>query len=552
MHNILPEIGIAILAATALGFLFQLCRQPVILGYLVAGALIGPEIGLKLVSNPANIEVISEIGLILLLFIIGLELNPASLLSSGKKLIFVGIGQFVLCLLIGLGFFALLGYPLGEGRIDAFYLSLFCALSSTAIVVKLLYDKFELDTLPGRISLGILIFQDLWAILILALQPNFMNPKVCLVAMALGKAVLLLAVGFLLSRYMLRWIFARIDKTPEMVVAMSIAWCAFMAGLGSWIGMSMEMGALIGGAAIASFPYGVHVTAKVLPLRDFFLTLFFLSIGMKIPFPDVSTLTMAMVIVLFVIVSRFFTIYPILSLSGSGRRTSFITSLNLAQISEFSLVIAALGVSYGHIEQSLMSLIIYAMAMTSVLSSYFIKGNHRLYLVFDGLLSKGGWPSSKTVQNTQEGNNQYPIVLLGYHRSARALIEKIQDTAPDLLKKIMVIDFNLEVLKELGDMNVKGVFGDISSMDTLDHVHVAKAEIIFSTIPDMLLKKTSNLLLVKTCRTLAPNAVIVATADSAKQLEELKKCGADEVLLPYTLIGANLTWILLEIYGKNK
>ena len=552
MHNILPEIGIAVLAATALGFIFQLCRQPVILGYLVAGALIGPEIGLKLVSDPANIEVISEIGLILLLFIIGLELNPANLLSSGKKLIYAGIGQFVFCCLIGLGFFVLLGYPLGGGRIDALYLSLFCALSSTAIVVKLLYDKFELDTLPGRISLGILIFQDLWAILILALQPNFMNPKVHLVALALGKAVLLLAVGFLLSRYVLRWIFARIAKTPEMVVAMSIAWCAFMAGLGSWIGMSMEMGALIAGTAIASFPYGVHVTAKVLPLRDVFLTLFFLSIGMKIPFPDVSTLTMAFIIVLFVIISRFLTVYPILSLSGSGRRTSFITSLNLAQISEFSLVVAALGVSYGHIQQSLMSLIIYAMAITSVLSSYCIKGSHRLYLVFDGLLSKLGLPSKETEEITQEGSDHHPIVLLGYHRGARALIEKMEETAPDLLKKIMVIDFNLEVLKELGDRNVKGVFGDISSMDTLDHAHVAKAEIIFSTIPDMLLKKTCNLSLVKTCRTLAPNAVIVATADSTQQMEELKKNGANEVLLPYSLIGESLAWIIFDLYGNNK
>src|SRR5690606_10099060 len=187
--------------------------------------------------------------------------------------------------------------------------------------------------------------------------------------------------------------------------------------------------------------------------------------------PEWSTLMMAFIIVLFVIVSRLITVYPILSLTGSGRRTSFITSLNLAQISEFSLVIAALGVSYGHIEQSLMSLIIYAMAMTSVLSSYFIKGNHRLYLIFDGLLSKWGWPSNEKEQNTQDDINHYPIVLLGYHRSARALIEKIQDTAPDLLKKIMVIDFNLEVFKELDDRNVKGVFGDISSMDTLDHVH---------------------------------------------------------------------------------
>jgi Kef-type K+ transport system membrane component KefB len=551
MHSILPEIGIAVLAATAMGFLFQLCRQPVILGYLVAGALIGPQIGFSLVSHPDNIEVISEIGLILLLFIIGLELNPAKLLSSGKKLIYAGVGQFIFCVLIGLGFFVLLGYPLGGGRIEALYLSLFCALSSTAIVVKLLYDKFELDTLPGRISLGILIFQDLWAILILALQPNFMDPKLHLVALALGKGVLLLAVGFLLSRFALRWIFAKIAKTPEMVVATSIAWCAFMAGLGSWIGMSMEMGALIAGAAIASFPYGVHVTAKVLPLRDFFLTLFFLSIGMKIPFPDVATLTMAFLIVLFVIASRFLTIYPILKLSGSGRRTSFITSLNLAQISEFSLVVAALGVQYGHIQQSLMSLIIYAMAITSVLSSYFIKGNHAMYLVFDRALTRLGFPSRAARETADEGQDHYPIVLLGYHRGARAIVEKIEEDAPDLLEKILVIDFNLEVLKELEDRHIKGVFGDISSMDTLDHAHVAGADVILSTIPDMLLKNTSNLSLVKTCRMLAPNALIVATADAAEQAEELKNSGANEVLLPYALIGETIAEMLQDWQQKG-
>ena len=551
MHSIVPEIGIAILAATAMGFIFQLCRQPVILGYLVAGALIGPQIGFKLVSDPANIDVISEIGLILLLFIIGLELNPAKLLSSGKKLIYAGLGQFIFCVLLGLGFFVLLGYPLGGGRIEALYLSLFCALSSTAIVVKLLYDKFELDTLPGRISLGILIFQDLWAILILALQPNFMDPKLHLVALALGKGVLLLAVGFLLSRFALRWIFEKIAKTPEMVVAMSIAWCAFMAGLGSWIGMSMEMGALIAGAAIASLPYGVHVTAKVLPLRDFFLTLFFLSIGMKIPFPDAATLTMAALIVMFVIASRFLTIYPILQLSGSGRRTSFITSLNLAQISEFSLVVAALGVQYGHIQQSLMSLIIYAMAITSVLSSYFIKGNHALYLAFDRALTRMGFPSKASRETAEEEEDHYPIVLLGYHRSARAIVEKIEEAAPDLLEKILVVDFNLEVLKELENRRVKGVFGDISSMDTLDHAHIAGADVILSTIPDMLLKNTSNLSLVKTCRMLAPNALIMATADSAEQAEELKTSGANEVLLPYSLIGEAIVEMLLDWQRKG-
>lgn len=551
MHGMLPEIGIAIIAATALGFVFQLCRQPVILGYLVAGALVGPQIGLKLVAHPDNIEVISEIGLILLLFIIGLELNPAKLVSAGKRLVYAGIGQFILCVLLGLGFFLLLGYSLTGGRIDALYLALFCALSSTAIVVKLLYDKFELDTLPGRLTLGILIFQDLWAILILALQPHFLDPKISLIALALAKGALLLVCGFALSRFGLRWVFSRIAKTPEMVVAVSIAWCAFMAGLGSAIGMSMEMGALIAGVAISTFPYGVHVTAKVLPLRDFFLTLFFLSIGMKIPFPDAATILMALAMVLFVVVSRFVTIYPILALAGSGRRTSFITSLNLSQISEFSLVVAALGVSYGHIGEPILSLVIYAMAITSVLSSYAIKGNHAIYLAFEGLLKKIGFRGSDAASENNEQREHYPIILLGYHRGAQALIDRLEETTPEFLSKILVIDFNLEVLKELGDRQVKGMFGDIGSLDTLDHAHVADARMILSTIPDMLLKGTSNASLVKTCRTLAPNAFIVATAESDSKVEALKREGANEVLLPYGLMGDHLACLIVDL-GKNQ
>jgi Kef-type K+ transport system membrane component KefB len=539
MHGILAEIGISILAATAFGFIFQLFRQPVILGYLVAGALIGPEIGFKMVSDPANITIISEIGLILLLFIIGLELNPQRLLSSGRQLIYAGVGQFILCVLAGTGFFLLLDLDPGRSRIEALYLALFCALSSTAIVVKLLYDKFELDTLPGRMTLGILIFQDLWAILILAMQPHLTDPRVMLVMMALGKSMALLAIGFMLSKYLLRWVFEKISKTPEMVVAMSIAWCAFMAGMGSWIGLSMEMGALIAGVAISTFPYSVHVTAKVLPLRDFFLTLFFLSIGMKIPIPDPTMLSMAAVIVFFVIVSRFLTIYPILSLAGSGRRTSFITSLNLSQISEFSLVVAALAVSYGHVEQRMLSVIIYAMAITSVLSSYFIKGNHSAYLIFDRFLSRIGFPSSMK-EASDERRDHYPIVLLGFHRGARAFIDRLEITAPELLKKVMVIDFNLEVLKELSDRNLKGIFGDIGSMDTLEHAHIAAAEIILSTIPDMLLKGTNNRAIVAACRAMAPNAAIVACAEFVDQIDILKASGANEVLLPYTLIGDHL------------
>lgn len=546
MHGIIPEIGISLLAATVLGFIFQSLRQPVILGYLVAGAIVGPEIGFAFVKAPENIKVISEIGLILLLFIIGLELNPVSLLSSGRQLIYAGIGQFVLCVLIGIGFFTLVGYGLGKGNIDALYLALFCALSSTAIVVKLLYDKFELDTFPGRMSLGILIFQDIWAILVLALQPNFLNPEILIALIAIGKSIVLLGIGFFLSRYLLQWVFEQISKTPEMVVGMAIAWCVLMAGIGSWIGLSMEMGALIAGVAISSFPYGVHIIAKVLPMRDSFLTLFFLSIGMTIPMPSLSIITQALVVVLFVLASRFLTIYPILSLSGSGRRTAIITSLNLAQISEFSLVIASIGLGYGHIKDSLVSMIIYAMAITSVLSSYFINGNHQIYLMIDRLLDRLGFRDRRNDDESSDGGQEHPIVFLGFHRGANAVTEKLAASAPSLLKKILVIDFNLEVLKHLQSRGIEGVFGDISSMDTLHHAHVQNAQIILATIPDMLLKGTNNAEIVRTCRAVAPNAMIVATADSVDQIDKLKSVGANEVILPYSLIGDRVSSFILD------
>ncbi len=552
MHSLIPEIGISILAATILGFIFQSLRQPVILGYLVAGAIVGPEIGFAFVHAPENIKVISEIGLILLLFIIGLELNPVSLLSSGRKLIFAGIGQFILCVLIGIGFFWMIGYGLGGGNIDALYLSVFCALSSTAIVVKLLYDKFELDTFAGKMSLGILIFQDIWAILVLALQPNFRNPEIVTALLAIGKSIVLLGVGFLLSRYLLKWVFERISKTPEMVVGMAIAWCVLMAGVASWIGLSMEMGALIAGVAISSFPYGVHIIAKVLPLRDSFLTLFFLSIGMTIPMPTVSLITQAVIVVLFVIASRFLTVYPILSLSGSGRRTAFITSLNLAQISEFSLVIAALGLQYGHIRGELVSITIYAMAITSVLSSYFINGNHQIYIVVDKLLARFGFRDGRKPDAASDNRQDYPIVFLGFHRGANAVLEKLAESAPDLIKKILVVDFNLEVLNYLRSKNIKGVFGDISSMDTLHHAHVEKAEMILATIPDMLLKGTNNAEIVKTCRAMAHHAVIIATADSAAQIDMLKSAGANDVILPYSLIGDKVSSLVIDAFHPQE
>ncbi len=551
MHGLLENIGLSIIAATLLGVIMHRLRQPIILGYLLAGALIGPSIGFKLVTDPINIEIISEIGLILLLFIIGLELNVQKVIASGKQLLVTGVGQFILCVGLGLLVFPWLGFLIRGSNIDGFYLSILCALSSTAIVVKLLYDKFEFDTLPGRITLGVLIIQDLWAILVLAIQPNFAHPAAGPFLWAILKSIILLVAGFLFSKFFLSQVYKWIAKSPEMVVAVSIGWCALVAYGAGALGLSKEMGALIAGISISTFPYSIHVTAKTLPLRDFFMTLFFVSLGMKIVEPQISMIMTSLMLVAFVILSRFLSVYPLLRISGAGRRTSFISSVNLAQISEFSLVIASLGVSYGHIHPDLMATLIYTMAFTSILTSYFIKYNHELYLVFQRMLGKLGWKIK--IENEEEGREHvYSIIILGFHRGARSLIEIIAQKNPQMLEEVLVIDFNLEVLKELKRLGINGLFGDISSLDTLDHAHLNHAQVILSTIPDMLLKGTNNLSIVRACRSLASEALIVATADSTEQAEKLKVAGANEVLLPYIMAGEYLANFLEQVTQKEQ
>jgi len=537
-HYLLHDIGVAIIVATVLGLIAHWLRQPIILGYLIAGALAGPKLGFSLIKDEQSIKLISELGLILLLFIIGLELNLKAILGAGRQLLIAGFGQFVACAAIGVGLFAAMGYGLAGHSADGLYLALLCALSSTAVVVKMLYDKAELDTLPGRITLGILVIQDIYAIFILAFQPNFANPSLPPMLKALGGTALLLVAGFAVSRYVLQRVFASIAKAPEMVVAISIGWCAAVAALAGALGVSMEMGALVAGLSIGAFPYSIHVVAKTLPLRDFFLTLFFVSLGMQIT-PLRGDMVLAVAgLVLFVVASRFLSVYPLLTLAGGGRRTAFITSLNTAQISEFSLVIASLGVQFGHISANTVALMIYAMAVTAVLSSYAIRYNHELYLAFDRALTRFGRPRGPDAAADAAAGAHPTIAILGFHRAARALVDALERRNPEYLKEILVVDFNPERLAALRRRGVRGMFGDIASHDTLTHSHLEHATVILSTIPDMMLKGVDNLSLVRSCRAIAPHATIIATADHEGHEHQLRAEGATIAINPYDLTAA--------------
>ena len=536
--DLLASVGIAISVAAILAFIGNRLRQPLLLAYLLAGVLIGPQIGLGLVNDQASIETVSEIGLILLLFIIGLELDLKKLLVAGRPVLITGVLQFPLCAALGLAFFVPFGFRMSGGDFSLLYIAVCLALSSTMIVVKLLYDKFELDTLPGRITLGVLIFQDVWAIVVLGVQPNLRNPELGKLLLSLGSGVLLVGATLLISKTLLPRLFRSVAKLPELVLIGSLAWCFIVCAAASGVGLSREMGALIAGISISTFPYNLDVIAKVVSIRDFFVTLFFVALGMQIPMPSVEIVALALVGSLFLVASRFAVVFPILRVLRQGHRTSLLPAINLAQMSEFSMVIAAIGLAYGHIDARTQSLLIFVFAFTSVASTYLIGYSHPLQNVLTRWLRKA---AVKDLDDAQPPASMVPsfahkdVVLLGFFTEASALVHEYEmgetPQAQDMLGRLLVIDFNPEVHAELLRRGIACKYGDVANMDTLHHAGVHDAKLVVTTIPDAILKGTDNLRLLKQARRVWPDARVIVTANRAASALALYEAGADFVFV---------------------
>ena len=540
MHgeHVLAAIAFAIVAATLCGLAAKALRQPLILGYLLAGVAIGPEMGLGLVTDRESIGLIAEIGLILLLFMIGLEMDLQKLMGAGKSLTAAGLLQFPLCLGLGLLAARAAGLPLGGGRLDALYVAVAMALSSTMIVVKLLYDKHELSTMPGRITLGVLVFQDVWAILFLALQPTLLDPSVLTVAKSAGKAVVLIAASLAVSRYVLPRVFAFVAKVPELLLVCSLAWCFLVSGTASAMGLSKEMGALVAGIGMSTFPYNLDVVAKVTNIRDFFITLFFVALGMQIPLPTGGLLAAAGAAALFLVLSRAVMV-PILYLTGAGLRGSLIPAINLAQMSEFSLVIAALGAALGHVGAPIVGMLTLVFAITAVASTYLISYNHAVQRALAGPLRRLGLRDQREEQEDQEEGHvpARPVVFLGFFHETSSIVEEFETdgaraSGDGFMREVMVIDFNPAVLRELRSRKVASVYGDIAHMDTLHHVRLDSAKVIVSTLTDQVLRGTTNLRLLKQARRLAPGALFIAASETIPSALALYDEGADFVYLP--------------------
>ena len=532
MHELIGDITLCILFAWVLGLLAHFTRQPLILAYLIAGFFIGP-FGMGWVKSQESIHVISELGLIFMLFMIGLEIDLKKIVRAGKVILFAAGGQLVGGCLLGILFFWGIGLSLGAGHFDALYLCIACALSSTVIIVKVLYEKRELDTLPGRITLGVLVLQDIFAILFLAVQPSLDNLEVSVILISIGRVGVLVATALVLSRYVLPRLFHQIARRPELILLGALAWCFLIGEIAEKLHLSREMGSLVAGVSLSTFPYALDVTAKVTTLRDFFITLFFVALGMTIPIPGLSVIGLALMIALFTIVSRVVTTFVPLYLMKQGLRASLLPAINLAQISEFSLVVIQTGVAAKHISAETSSAASFAFVVLAVISTFVMGRSDEIIRGLIGPMKKIGL---RDLDHSHDGHadegghgEARRIVILGFFRAASALLAEIERQNPLVLEQITVIDFNPNVFRTLADRGLHVVYGDISNVDTLLHAGVGKSELIILSVPDSLLKGANNEKLVRHVRTLNPTAKIVATADMLRDVNDLYKAGADYV-----------------------
>jgi Kef-type K+ transport system membrane component KefB len=562
MPSLVHDIGIALLLSGILAVLFARIKFPAIAGFILAGVVAGP-LGLRQVTDLHNIDTIAQLGFVLLLFMIGLEIDLAKILGSGRTIIISGIFQFPLAIAFGIGIaevlaFAGFGAAVGGGLVPL-YLGVVIAGSSTLLVVKLFQEAFELDTVPGRISLGILVFQDIWAIIVILIQPSLRSPAVWPIVASFAGIGILAVLATFIARTVLPRVFGWIAKTPELVVVGAISWCFAVVFLGAsfdaltesalgfhWgLSVGSGMAALIAGATIANLPYSTEIVTKVGIVKDFFITLFFVGLGMTIPLPESWAVPLlAVILAIVAILARQIIFFPLLYFTGTDQRNAQVTSVRLAQISEFGLVIAFLGRELGHISAEVSSAIILAFVLTALATTPLYRAAYAVHGWVKPVLNALGFREPPEAAGAAD--KEWRLALLGFHRVASSLLYDIARTDPALVKETLVVDFNVSLHPRIRETGAHVEYGDLANAETLLHAGVDRARVVISTVPDDLLRGVDNRRLVEAIRRMNPNAIIIANAVNLADCDAIYEAGADYVFLSRVETARSLSELIGE------
>jgi Kef-type K+ transport system membrane component KefB len=536
-YEVLFYISLIVGIAAVVSILARVFRQPPIIAYLISGVLVGPMfLGLINSSSGDYLQLFARMGIALLLFIVGLSLDFRVLKEIGKVAGLAGLGEIIVTSLAVFGLSLWLGFTYSA----ALYLAAALAFSSTVVVVKILSDKKEIDTLHGKIALGILIVEDFVAALVLMVIPLLKGAGVGELIFGFAKIIVLIAAIFLISSFVLNRFMDYLARSQETLFLFGIAWALALAVLFHWLGLSLEIGALIAGMSLASSKYNLELGGKIKPLRDFFVVLLFVFFGSQLVGPISSgLLARAIAFSFLILVGKPFIVMGFLRLFGYKKRTNFMAGSALAQISEFSLVIVLIGFNLGYLNQSFMNLAVLIALITIGASSYSIYYSRAIYGRIEPLLHLF---DGKGKEKDYENVGVYDVVLFGYHRMGYKLMQRLKQ----MKCSVLVVDYNPKAILALEKQGIDSIYGDAADKNFLAELKLRKAKLIISTVND----EGANIIIRDILKEVDSKATFIATAEQPRAAIDLYDIGADYVIIPHHL-GGDYVSHLIDKFGNN-
>ncbi len=529
LDNVFYEFALLLATAGVMGLIAQGLKQPLIVAFIAVGILVGPA-GLQWVSLGNEIDLLAKMGIALLLFTVGLKLDLHVIRTMGPVSLATGLGQVVFTSVVGYG----ICLALGLAHLTSVYVAVALTFSSTIIIVKLLSDKREIDSLHGRIAVGFLIVQDLVVVLVMIALTAFAAGRgsgqwAREIGLVVGRGLGLLVVMGLLMRYVLPPVFRRAARSTELLTALAIAWAVALAAVGDALGFSKEVGAFLAGVSLAPLPHREALGSRLVGLRDFLLLFFFVDLGAHLKLSVLGPqLGPAAVLSAFVLIGNPLIVMVILGAMGYRKRTGFLAGLTVAQVSEFSLMLGALGKNLGHISGDALALITLVGLVTITLSTYLILYSYPLY---DRLAPALTWFERRIpfremeLESTTEPPRGFDMIVIGLGRFGTHISRKLTERG----QRVLGVDFDPDLIHRLREAESAVVYGDAEDPELASTLPLSHAQWVVSSVPQLAV----NLALVQALSRHGFAGRIAVTAHNDHDAATLREAGCDVVLLPF-------------------
>ncbi|HSX27608.1 MAG TPA: cation:proton antiporter [Patescibacteria group bacterium] len=538
MHSVFTELSIVIVFSALVSLILRLIRQPMIIGHIFTGILVGP-IAFHIIKSPDTFEVFGQFGIALLLLIVGIGLNPRVIKEVGRIATLIAFSKVIITTSIGFAVSRLLGF----NQITSLYIGVGLSFSSTIIILKLLTDKKEQNRLYGKISVGFLLVEDLIATLVLVgvAATGTGGLSINDVTGLILKAGLIIGGVLIVRSFVLPSLKGIIAGSQEFLFIFAIAWSLGLATLFDRLGFSLEIGALLAGVTLASQPYAQEISSRLKPLRDFFIVLFFISLGSHLQLQNLSAvLPKAILFSGIVLIANPLIVMSVMGLSGYTKKSSFKVGIAGAQISEFSFILLLLANQLGQIGEETVTLVTLAALITIAVSTYVIIYSDRIYNSAEKYLHMF---ERQKVRAEHESSPHYDLVLIGYQKGGPEFLKVFKQ----LHHSYTVIDYDPAVIDTLEHNDINYLYGDVTDPELLEEIDLERSKLIVSNLSDLEI----NQFLLNWLETHNPSAVFICTADTIEHAADLYSLGAAYVMLPH-YIGSEKIGAFIKKSGLKK